>query len=114
MSASLRVLLAASLVGLVAQAPAALADERIEGVVRRTVVTHCDATKKGGCAGSLSMEREVGGRVETLAVRVPLGTPISRGSERVHLQALAGSTVVITLVTQRGAAVALAIQVAEP
>jgi hypothetical protein len=114
MAALVRVLLAASLVGFAVQALHALADERIEGVVRRTAVTHCDATKKGGCAGTLTLERDIGGTVEMLAIRVPLGTPISRGSEMVRLHALAGNTVVITLVTQRGAAVAQAIQVTEP
>jgi hypothetical protein len=107
-------LLLAPLLILMGHAAQALGDEKVEGVVRRTKVTHCDVTKAGGCAGTLTLERDIGARVEMLAIRVPLGTPISRGSERVHLHRLAGSTVVVTLVAQRGAAVAQAIQVTEP
>jgi hypothetical protein len=92
-------------------APAALADERIEGIVRDTVVTHCDATRRGGCAGTLTLERRVEGRMETLTINVPLGTPISRAGERVLLHALEGVSVIVTQTSGR---VARAIQVAEP
>jgi hypothetical protein len=95
-------------------AAAALADERIEGIVRDAVVTHCDATRRGACAGTLTLERRAGGRTETLTIEVPLGTPISRESERVLLHKLEGKTVIVTQTAGRGARVARAIQVEEP
>lgn len=102
-----------ALAALAALAPSAFADERIEGIVRDTVVTHCDATKRGGCAGTLTLERRAGGRTETLTIIVPLGTPISRAGEHVLLHALEGMSVIVTQTTGRGGRVALAIQVEE-
>jgi hypothetical protein len=66
----------------------ALADERIEGIVLRTKVTHCDVTKAGGCAGTLTLARPGAGKAEPLTLRVPLGTPISCAGERMYLHAL--------------------------
>lgn len=94
-------------------APAALADERIEGIVRDAVVTLCDATRRGGCAGTLTLERRAGERTETFSIDVPLGTPISRSGEHVLLHALEGQTVIVTQINQRGRRVARAIEVAE-
>ena len=101
----------AALAGSLALAPALLAEERIRGVVRDTVVTHCDATRRGGCAGTLTLERRANGRTETLAIRVPLGTPISRDGERALLHSLEGMRVIVTQVTDSGERVARAIQV---
>jgi hypothetical protein len=109
-----RVALAASLLALVGQLAHALADERIEGVVRHTTVAHCDATKAGGCAGTLIMERQTDGKAGPLTVRVPLGTPISCGNDNVHLHRLHGKTVVVTLISDSNGTVARAVQVAEP
>jgi len=92
-------------------APAALAEERIEGIVRDTVVTHCDATRRGGCAGTLTLERSAGGRTETLTINVPLGTPISRAGEHVLLHSLEGMRVIVTQTIGRGGRIARAIQV---
>ena len=92
---------------------AALADERIEGIVRDAVVTHCDAPRRGGCAGTLTLERRADERIETLTINVPLGTPISRAGERVLLHALEGMSVIVTQTAGRGGRVARAIQVAE-
>jgi hypothetical protein len=100
------------LVAFVAQVAHALGDERIEGIVHATKVTHCDATRKGGCAGTLTMVVDAGDKDEALTIRVPLGTPISCDSETVLLQTLAGKTVVVTLLNDGH--VARAIQVAEP
>ena len=75
----------------------ALADERIEGIVLRTKVTHCDVTKAGGCAGTLTLARPGAGKAEPLTLRVPLGTPISCAGERMYLHALQGKGVVVTL-----------------
>jgi hypothetical protein len=105
--------LAGPAISILLLAPAALAEERIEGIVRDTVVTHCDATRRGGCAGTLTLERQAEGRIETLTINVPLGTPISRAGERVLLHALEGMRVIVTQTTGRGGRVARAIQVAE-
>lgn len=104
----------ALVVGLLLQPLAAPAEERIEGVVRDAVVTHCDATRRGGCAGTLSLERSTDARTEVLTIRVPLGTPISRGAQRALLHTLEGQRVIVTQTTQRGELTARAIQVAEP
>jgi hypothetical protein len=108
-----RLLLAVSLFALVSHASSALADERVEGVVHATWVTHCDATKRGGCAGTLSL-RPTHGVGPALTIQVPLGTPISRGGEHVLMHSLNGRTVIVTLAAERGDPVARAIQVAEP
>ncbi len=81
--------------------------------MRRTTVTHCDVTKAGGCAGTLTMERRTDGKAGPLTVRVPLGTPISCGNDDVHLHRLHGKTVVVTLTSDRNGSVARAVQVAE-
>lgn len=107
-------LVASAISALLPLALAAPADERIEGIVRGTVVTHCDATRRGGCAGTLTLERNTGGKMETLTIRVPLGTPISRAGEHVLLHTLEGKTVIVTQIADRDARVARAIQVAEP
>lgn len=93
--------------------PAQGAEERVEGVVRNTVVTHCDATRRGGCAGTLTLERAAGGKSEFLTVRVPLGTPISRGLEHATLGSLDGEIVIVTYATDGGGRVARAIRVVE-
>ena len=89
----------------------AIADERIEGVVRRTVVTHCDATRRGGCAGTLTLERRAGDPAAILIIKVPLGTPISRGLEHATLGSLEGQTVIVTTSADPGGRGARAIEV---
>jgi hypothetical protein len=105
--------IAASIVLAAALLPAALADERIEGAVRGTHVTYCDAPKLGSCAGTLTIERRSGSRVETLSIRVPFGTPISRACDIVPLQTLEGKTVIVTGFTEGSVRVAKAIEVQE-
>lgn len=105
---------AIAVAALLPLAAAADAEERIEGIVRDTVVTHCDATRRGGCAGTLTLERHAGGRRNSLIIKVPLGTPISRGEERVLLHALQGHAVIVTQISEGSGRVARAIQVAEP
>jgi hypothetical protein len=90
------------------------ADARIEGMVRDTVVTHCDASRQGGCAGTLRLERPSTGDIETVTIKVPLGTPISRGVETVLLHSLEGQRVLVTQVWDGGARVARAVEVADP
>lgn len=95
-----------------ALASAALADQRIEGVVQQTKVTHCDVTKAGGCAGTLTLKGLRTEGTEPLTLGVPLGTPISCASERVHLHTLQGKRVVVTL-PDASSGVARAVEVAE-
>ena len=94
--------------------PATGADERVEGTVRETLVTHCDASRRGGCAGSLMLERQAGEKPAILMIRVPLGTPISRGPEHATLGSLKGQTVIVTHTVQGTERVARAIQVIKP
>ena len=108
----LSVLLALVSAALAAHSPAGLAQDKIEGKVVGTKLTHCDMNVKiGGCAGKLTMERQADGKKEELTITVPLGTPITRGSETVYLPALRGKTVVITQVTEKNDRVAKAIEV---
>lgn len=96
---------------LLSHATAASGQEKMEGKVVATRLTHCDMEKKsGGCAGTLKMERKSGDRAQELTFNVPLGTPITRGSETVYLPALRGKTVVITHITEKNELVAKAIE----
>ncbi|MGH8691616.1 MAG: hypothetical protein ACREUS_11380 [Burkholderiales bacterium] len=114
MSTTARIL-GAGLVAIVLPfVPASAADERVEGIVRDTVVTHCDATRRGGCAGTLRLQRRASAGAETLTITVPLGTPISRDGERALLHSLDGKAVIVTLSGRRSSLVARAIEVAEP
>jgi len=93
----------------------ARADERIEGVVLRTKVTHCDVTKAGGCAGTLTLARPGAGQADPLTLQVPLGTPISCAGERTYLHALQGKNVVVTLPNASdGAVQAISVAGTEP
>lgn len=97
---------------LLAHVPAGFAQEKIEGKVVGTKLTVWDMNVKvGGCAGTLTMERKAGDRTEELTFNVPLGTPITQGSETMYLPALRGKTVVITRVTEKNERVAKAIEV---
>lgn len=99
---------------LLAHAPCGFAQEKIEGKVVGTKLTHCDMNVKiGGCAGTLKLERKASDKTEELTFNVPLGTPITRGSETVYLPALRGKTVIITQVTEKNERVAKAIEVAK-
>lgn len=96
---------------LLLHAPAGFSQEKIEGKVTGTKLTHCDMNVKvGGCAGTLKMERKAGDKTEELTINVPLGTPIRRGTETVYLPALRGKTVVITQVIEKNERVAKAIE----
>lgn len=96
---------------LLLHAPAGYSQDRIEGKVTGTKLTHCDMNVKvGGCAGTLKMERRTGDKTEELVINVPLGTPIRRGTETVYLPALRGKTVVVTQVIEKNERVAKAIE----
>lgn len=96
---------------MLAHAPGGLSQERIEGKVVGTRLTHCDINVKvGGCAGTLKMERRTGEKTEELTINVPLGTPIKRGTETVYLPALRGKTVAVTQVMEKNERVAKVIE----
>lgn len=110
-SSGIRVLLSVAALGMLAHAPAGLSQEKIEGKVVGTKLTHCDMNVKvGGCAGTLKMERKAGDKMEELTINVPLGTPIKRGTETVYLPALRGKTVAVTQVMEKNERVAKAIE----
>jgi hypothetical protein len=111
MSRSVHVLLSAAAAVLLAYAPAGFSEDKIEGKVVGTKLTHCDMNVKiGGCAGSLKLERKAGDKNEELTINVPLGTPIKRGTETVYLPALRGKTVAVTQVMEKNERVAKAIE----
>lgn len=90
---------------------AAFAQEKIEGKVVGTKLTHCDMNVKiGGCAGTMKLERKAGDMIEELTINVPLGTPIRKGGETVYLPALRGKTVLVTQAMERNERVAKAIE----
>lgn len=104
----LALLVAAALV------PAALAQEKTEGKVVGTKLTHCDMNVKiGGCAGTLTMERKAAGKTEELTIKVPLGTPITRGSETVYLPALRGQFVAVSYIVDKSEKLAKSVEVLE-
>lgn len=88
-----------------------LAQEKIEGKVTGTKLTHCDMNVKiGGCAGTMKLERKAGDKTEELTFNVPLGTPIRKGTETVYLPALRGKTVSVTHAMEKNERVAKAIE----
>lgn len=97
----------------VALVPAALAQEKTEGKVVGTKVTMCQF-KPGGCEGTLSMETSMGGKVQEVTIKIPLGTMIKRGNEVVYLPTLRGKVVAVTHVTEHGEKVARSIEVMAP
>lgn len=97
---------------MLTHASVGIAQERIEGKAVGTKLTHCDMNVKiGGCAGTLKMERKAADKMEELTFNVPLGTPITRGSETMYLPALRGKMVVVTQVMEKNERVAKAIEV---
>lgn len=110
----MHVLSATATLMLLVHAPAAFAQEKIEGKVVGTNLTSCDMNVKiGGCAGTMKLERKTGEKTEELSINVPLGTPITRGTETVYLPALRGKTVIVTQVMGKNERVAKAIELAK-
>lgn len=106
-----RIALYVGFLALALQAPAAFAQDKIEGKVVGTRLTQCNPDAKiGGCAGTLTLERKAEGKTEEIKIEVPLGTPITRGGETVLLPALRGKIVVVTHVTEKNERVAKAIE----
>lgn len=95
---------------LVAGPAPALTQERLQGKVVATMLTHCDF-KPGGCAGNLTLETTPQGQASQVMIDVPLGTPIRKGNETVYLPALRGKAVNIVLVTEKGKKTARSVDV---
>ena len=87
--------------------------DRLDGVVVSTKLTQC-SFKPGGCAGSLVLEVQRAGKLEQVAIKVPLGTQIKKGNEYTYLPALRGNLVSVTHVTENGEKVARSIEVIKP
>lgn len=105
-------LLPLAFLSLAGFAPQGFAQEKIEGKVVGTKLTHCDMNVKvGGCAGTLTLESKASGNKQEVSINVPLGTPITRAGETLYLPALRGKTVVITHVMDKNERVAKAIEV---
>jgi hypothetical protein len=97
---------------LLSMAPAGAAQERIEGKVVGTKLTHCEMNVKiGGCAGTLTLQHTGERGREELKFTVRLGTPITRGAETMYLPALRGKTVAVTQAVEGGERIAKAIEV---
>lgn len=102
-------LLSAALFAMLGQASAAGAPDRLRGIVREVVITHCDLASRS-CAGSLELEiRDAAGKA--LAFEVPLGTPISQGCRSLRLHELEGRAVVLTQSVRPGERIARAIEI---
>lgn len=105
-------LLPLAFLSLAGFAPLAFAQEKLEGRVVGTKLTHCDmSVKVGGCAGTLTLESKARGDKQELRINVPLGTPITRAGETMYLPALRGKNVVVTHVMDKNERVAKAIEV---
>jgi len=95
---------------LVVDSTSTLAQERLQGKVVATKLTHCDF-KPGGCAGTLTLEVAARGQGMQSTIDVPLGTVIRKGSETVYLPALRGRDITVVLASHQGALVAKSIDV---
>ncbi len=103
----------AAMLAAVMVRPAISAEERLEGKVTGTNVTVCQF-KPGGCEGTLTLETSLGGKVQEVTIKVPLGTMIKRGNEVVYLPTVRGKLVAVTHVTERGEKIARSIEVTTP
>lgn len=92
-------------------APAAMAQQTIEGTVASTKLTACDP-KPGGCEGSLVLEPK-GAPSGPVTIKVVKGTMITRGGKHLFLPGTNGRLVVITYVEERGEKIAKSIEVKE-
>lgn len=103
------ILNAAVLAWALGTAPA-LAQDVIEGIVTGTKLTRC-SFKPGGCEGSLVLETRSEGKVAQITIKVPLGTPIKKGTEDVYLPTLNGKEVRIVHGLEKGETVAKSIEI---
>ncbi len=104
---TLGVAVAALVVGVVSPALVA-AQDRIEGTVISTTLTSCEF-KPGTCEGSLVLDTK--GKDGQVTVKVPKGTPITKGHDHVFLPSLKGRRVAIAYANDGGQKVARSIEV---
>ncbi len=95
---------------LLLEAPAAVAEQKLEGTVSGTTLTSCEF-KPGTCEGSLVLDSKDGGKPVQVTIKVPKGTTIKKGNDHVFLPGLKGSTVVVSYVEDKGQKIAKAIDV---
>ena len=90
---------------LAAGASHAAPERRIEGTVLGAKATYCELP--AGCTGTVTVELSRTERV--LAIRVPLGTPVSAGCHAVPFGSLHGQRVIVTEVDDASGPTARAI-----
>lgn len=90
-------------------APAALAQQTIEGTVASAKLTACDP-KPGGCEGSLVLEPK-GAASGPVTIKVVKGTQITEGNKHLFLLGTNRRSVAITYVEDKGEKVAKSIEV---
>lgn len=93
-------------------APAAFAEERLEGQVVKTHLTACSTVpgKVGTCEGTLEVEPQTGERV---TVQITRDTVLKKGEEKAFLFQLEGSSAAVAYVTEGDQRVATSV-VANP
>lgn len=91
---------------------AGMAQEKIEGKVVRTKLTACQPRPNGGgCAGTLTLETNAGGKAEQMPIKVTMDTIIKKGKDFIFLPATQGSTVAVDYKTEKGEKAATLIEV---
>lgn len=91
---------------------AGMAHEKIEGKVVRTKLTACQPRPNGGgCAGTLTLETNVGGKAEQMPIKVSMDTIIRKGKDFIFLPATQGSTVAVDYKIDKGEKAATLIEV---
>lgn len=96
-------------------APAAVAEERLEGQVVKTHLTACSTVpgKVGTCEGTLELEHRVGERPERMTVQITRDTVLKKGEQKAFLFQLEGSSAAVAYVTEGDQRVATSV-VANP
>ncbi|HEV2095493.1 MAG TPA: hypothetical protein VGQ82_03230 [Chthoniobacterales bacterium] len=87
-----------------------LALDKIEGNVVGTKLTACDFASRR-CEGYLTLDTKAGAKADSMSIRVIGDTAMTKGSEKVLLPTLRGSTVAVTYVKEKGENLAKSIEV---
>ena len=103
-------LVVASLAVPIAAGAQAIAERKIQGKVLSTKVTMCQL-KPRGCVGYMIVETDRTSGRERVMVRVRLGVPIREDESYVALAVLAGRTVSVVAVNEKGGFIARSIEV---
>lgn len=104
------VLVIAGLAAPIAAGAQASAERKIQATVLSTRVTVCQL-KPRGCAGYMIVETDRTGGRERVMVQVRLGVPIRDDETYVALATLAGRTVSVVYVNEKGGFIARSIEV---